>query len=289
MVTQARGVGLQAPRDARAHRRIGGIARRPTGYHRRVRRLLPLLAAAAAACSSPPRAPSPAAPPPRAAAPAPRDTRADVLLARARQLRADGDLAGARSRLEAALQLAPGSDPARVELAELLIADGRELGAAATLLDGVSPPSQGARWLVLRGQLAELTGDAASAADVYARALALAPDPDVRVRRALALEQAGREAEALPELEAAAAERPGDAVVRSRLATRYESAGRLSEAEALLRAEAEEAPARSTGWGRLAAFYQRTGRPEDARAAAARADAAAGKKERVLRPLLRAR
>jgi predicted Zn-dependent protease len=208
-----------------------------------------------------------------------------VLLARARALRAEGDLAGARGRLEAALAAAPASDQVRLELADLLVADGREADRAAALLDGVAAREGNAPFCRVSAHLAELRGDGAAAADAYGRALALEDDPELRLRRALVLEELGRGPEALSELERVRLARPDDALVRARLAVRYEAAGRTSEAEAELMRLADAAPERAAPWRELAAFYRRVGRAEAARPAEARADQAAGPRERKLRPL----
>jgi len=211
--------------------------------------------------------------------------RAELLVARARALRAEGDVAGARVRLELALQDAPASAEARIELADLLLADARELERAGALLAGV-PAGDGARVHLLGARLAELRADDAGAAAAYARALEAADDPDVRLRRALALDRLGRSAEATLELERVRAARPDDAIARARLAERYEAAGRLAEAEAELRAVAEARPERAAGWEGLAHFYERGGRGADARAALERARAARGPASgRELRPL----
>ncbi|BDG01657.1 tetratricopeptide repeat protein [Anaeromyxobacter oryzae] len=258
----------------------------------RNRALLLLPSVALVACGTPAekKAPPPVvaeAPPPPAPPGPPPGPRPDVLLARARVLRADGDLAGARARLEAALEGAPESDDVRLELVDLLVVDGREPERAATILAGVQARDGNARWYLVSAELAELRGDATAAADGYGRALALADDPAVRLRRAVVLEALDRGPEALTELERVRADRPEDAFVRTRLAVRYEAAGRLREAETELVALAEAAPDRAAGWERLAAFYRRTGRTDAARRAEARADAAAGRRERTLRPLLR--
>jgi predicted Zn-dependent protease len=246
-----------------------------------MRRSVLFAAVLAAACSGrgPPRAPG-GGPEADGAQPRP-----EVLVARARALRADGDMAGARARLEAALEIDPGLDDARLDLADLLIADGREVERAALLLEEVGAKGS-ERHALLSARLAESRGDDAVAADAYGRALALADDPDARLRRALALERLGRGDEATAELERVRAERPDDAVARSRLAERYEASGRLLDAEKELRRLAEDQPDRAAGWERLARFYARHGRAADARAAMARARAASGRPGRSLRPLL---
>ncbi len=247
----------------------------------KMRRFVLLAGMLAAACSrrGPPRVPE-AAPVPVAAQPRP-----EVLVARARALRAEGDVGGARARLESAFAAEPGLDDARLELADLLIADGRELERAAVLLAGVREQGS-ARHALLAAQLAECRGDDAVASDSYARALALADDPDVRLRRALALERLGRSEEATSELERVRTDRPADAVARSHLAERYEAFGRLGDAEKELRRLADDQRDRASSWERLARFYGRHGRKADAKAALARARTASGRSSRSLRPLL---
>jgi tetratricopeptide (TPR) repeat protein len=250
---------------------------------------LPVLLAAAAACgtSSSSSRPSPApAPAAAVAAPAPPvQPPPDVLVAEARALRLQGDHAGASARLETALQTAPDADDVRLELADLLVSDGSDAALAWTMLRGVRS-RDGARWNVISGRLGELVGDDPWAVDAYARALAAADDPDVRLRRALALERLGRAQQATEELERVRASLPDDALVRERLAERYEAAGRLREAEAELRAAAEAQPERAAAWERLALFYERRRRPAEASAAFTRAREAGARNGRSLRPLL---
>jgi len=111
---------------------------------------------------------------------------------------------------------APQGEAALDEAARLL-ADGAELPRAAELL-AAAPPG-GARREVLLGQLAELSGDDAAAEAAYARALAIAEDDDVRLRRALVLERLGRGDEVRPELERlrAQAARPAEPSAARRL------------------------------------------------------------------------
>jgi tetratricopeptide (TPR) repeat protein len=253
---------------------------------------LPALAGVAlAACGTPssssrPRpSPAPAAAPAVAAPAPPAPPPPEVIVAQARALRLQGDLAGARAELETALRTAPDSDDVRLELADLLVSEARDSALAWALLKGVRS-RDGARWSVVSGRLGELVGDDPWAVDAYARALAAADDPDVRLRRALALERLGRADEATEELERVRASRPDDALVSARLGECYEAAGRLREAEAELRASAEAQPERAAGWQRLALFYERRGRPAEASAALARARDAGGRGGRSLRPLL---
>lgn len=217
-----------------------------------------------------------------------RAPRPDVLLARARALRAEGDLAGARERLEAALVVAPDSDEARVALADLLVHDGRELDRAALLLQGVFG-REGRELALVEARLAELRGEDAAADAAYARALRAGDDPAVRLSRALVLERLGRSGEAIAELERVREASPEALFVGGRLAELYESAGRLAEAEAELVRAAEAQPERAASWERLARFYERTGREDQARAAGARARETAPRSSRALRPLLPSR
>jgi tetratricopeptide (TPR) repeat protein len=203
-------------------------------------------------------------------------------------LRAEGDVAGARTRLEAALLDPAATDEVRIELADLLVADGRELPRARGLLAGVGSPVAPGLHLAL-ARLAEAEGDLGTAASAYGLALEADDDPDVRLRRALALERLGREDEATAELERIRVARPDDGVARGRLAERLEAAGRLAEAEAEYRWLAEAQPERAGGWERLARFYERAGRGREARAAAERARSAGPRQDRDLRPLLPSR
>jgi tetratricopeptide (TPR) repeat protein len=209
--------------------------------------------------------------------------RAAEAVARARALRAAGNLAGAEGWLEAALAHDPTDAAARLELADLLVAGGGDTRRAAALLVGL-PGTDPTRDQVL-GRLAELRDDLPAAEAAYARALAAQDDPEVRLRRALLLERLGRGAELVPELEKVRAARPDDVVARARLAERYEQAGRLADAEVELRWLAE-ASGRPEAWRRLAAFLTRTRQPDKAKAAEGRAREADRGSKRSLRPLL---
>jgi predicted Zn-dependent protease len=254
-----------------------------------VKKLLALLPAALLACGHAAPKPAPAAPPPVvAAAPTRSPERAEILLARARALRAEGDLGGARARLDDALEADPESSGVRLELADVLVAEGLELDRAASLLDGLAELPDG-RVSLVRARLCEARADDPGAAAAYGEALALADDPEVRLRRALALERLGRTADEIVELERLRALRPGDVFTRAHLGDAYAEVGRRGEAETELRWVAEAQPDRSAGWLRLARFYERAGRPREAREAAERARAAGGGHERALRPLLPSR
>ncbi|HEX9049421.1 MAG TPA: tetratricopeptide repeat protein [Anaeromyxobacter sp.] len=206
------------------------------------------------------------------------------LLALSRALRAEGDVAGARARLETALRIAPEFDDARHELADVLLSEGIDLDRAAELLAGVRLPR--ARTHLLAARLAELRSDDAGAVAAYARALELGDDPDARIRRALALGRLGRTAEAIEELKRVRAARPDDPLARGGLARLYEGAGRNREAEREYRAIAESHPERAQGWEDLARFCERAGRYAEARAAHRRArQARGGERARELRPL----
>ncbi|ABS25665.1 lipopolysaccharide assembly protein LapB [Anaeromyxobacter sp. Fw109-5] len=239
------------------------------------------------ACASTP--PLPSGPLPAAAVPAAVPLPgSDALLAEGRALREAGDVAGAVARLEEAHAAAPARDDVRIELAELLVADGKELDRAGAVLAGVRRRTVDARWDLASAGLAELRGDDEAAQAAYGRALMVREDPDVRLRRARALERLGRVADAAQELERARSSRPRDTVVRARLAELYEAAGRLTEAETELLGVARAAPERSAGWTQLARFYERNGRTADAEKADAKARAT-GRPGRNLRPLLPSR
>ena len=209
--------------------------------------------------------------------------RPEVLLARARQLRAAGDHEGARKRLEQAAVIAPDDADVCFALADLLLADGAEPERAEAMLSAL--PAATPRRDELLGRLAEQRGEYAAAEAAYARQLARGPDPQLQLRRALVLERLGRLAEAIVELERLRAAAPGDTVVGVRLAEVYEETGRLPEAEAELRSLAEASPSRPEGWRRLAALCTRQGFTEQARTAEARARDAEARPKRDLRPL----
>ncbi len=230
-------------------------------------------------CAVPPKGAVPAGPGARDAGPRP-----EVLVARARQLRSEGDHAGSLKRLEQAAVLAPDDADVCLELADLLVADEADLDRAGAMLQAI-PASHPGRDAAL-GRLAELRGDEETAQAAYARHLAVVDDPEIRLRRAVALERLGRDAEATAELERLRAADPGSAVVRARLAERYEAAGRLDEAEAELRTLADAIPDRPEGWRRLAAFCGRHGIDEHPSCALARARLAGAPAQRELRPLL---
>jgi predicted Zn-dependent protease len=236
------------------------------------RRVLLSVAALLAACAgSPPRPP----PPPRID-PAP-------LLAEAIAARADGDLGRARERLEAAVAADPGWDLPRLELADLLLAEGSDPARAETLL---APPARedNPRLHRLRGAARELAGDDGAAAERYGAALALRDDAELRLRRAILLDRLGRLDESAEELERVRVERPDDLAPVARLADVYERLGRLGEAEQLLLGEANATPQRPGAWLRLARFYGRIGEPGKAAGAEKRAQEGDAV-ERRLRPL----
>ncbi len=250
------------------------------GFPALARTIVAALGACGAPCALAAASPAPAPATESAWPPPPPSER----FARARTLRAEGDVAGARAQLESALATAPAYDAARLEFADILLSDGSDLDDAAALLAGVR--AQPPRAQLLSARLAELRGDDAGAAARYASALQAGDNPDVRLRRALALERLGRGGEAIPELERVRAARPEDAIARARLAALYEAAGRIRDARAEYRALAKARPERAQGWEDLARFCERTGRHDEARAAHERARTARGQASaRELRPL----
>ncbi|HSN90247.1 MAG TPA: tetratricopeptide repeat protein [Anaeromyxobacteraceae bacterium] len=240
------------------------------------RHLLVLLLVVVLACASPSTARVPPAGPPE---PPP-----EVMMGEARAARESGDLPLARAILERAVRAAPDWDLPRLDLAELLLLEGKDLPQVRTLLEGPVRP-ENPRGHVLRGQLAELEGDDLAAAAAYAQALLLRADPDVRIRRAFVLERLGRADDAIAELERLRAERADDAAARARLAGLYERAGRLAQAERELEALAAGS-GRPGPWRDLAEFHARNGDAAKARWAEANARALEGREERALRPLL---
>jgi predicted Zn-dependent protease len=243
------------------------------------RALLVLLLVLVLACASP----SPARPAPDLLPrPAP-----EALFRDARAARDAGDLPLARARLEQAVLGAPDWDLPRLDLAELLLADGNDLSQVAELLGRAVRP-ENPRGHVLRGQLAELEGDDLGAAAAYAQALLLRPDPDVRLRRALVLDRLGRGDDAVSELERVREERPRDPAARTRLADLYERAGRLDHAARELEALAFGS-GRPEPWRALAEFHRRHGDEGAARWAEANVRALEAGDDRALRPLLPSR
>ncbi len=226
---------------------------------------------------------------PRTEAPPPVKPSPGSLLAGARAARQDGDGATAQRLLEEAIAADRSWPLPRIELAELLVAEGRDLDQGRAAIEGVPAESENPRAALVRAQLLELSQDDSAAADAYARALKLKSDPDVRLRRAAILARLGRDGDAVGELQRVREERPSDPAAGLALAVLHERAGRLLEAEAELVALAEASPEKPGGWDRLARFYARTGEAAKARQAGARSRAADGRKDRALRPLLPSR
>jgi Tfp pilus assembly protein PilF len=227
---------------------------------------------------------------PAPAAPAPAAPAVDVPgeLAAAERERSGGHPEAAREHLERVVAADPTVLLPRLDLAELLLADGAELDRAerlleeAQLLRGAS--ASAARIFRLRGSLHELRGEDAAAAEAYRRSLGEAPDADLRLRRALLLGRLGKSADATVELVQVLAERPADRAALSALAELHETTGDLSSAELELSALAQRAPADPAPLRRLAAFHRRHGQEQKARELEARAKKLEAA-PRVLRPL----
>jgi tetratricopeptide (TPR) repeat protein len=234
--------------------------------------------AIAAGCAS--------APPPRAEPPAV-DAARELRLAAA--ARAAGRLDVARDHLQRAVDADATLVDARLDLAEILLAEGGALDRAAGVLrDAWRIRPGGARLARLRGSLREQSGDLAGAVEAYGAALALEPDAELRLRRGLLLGRLGRRPEAIAELERVRAERPAARSARSALADLYEVSGRLSQAEGELATLADMARD-AHAYRRLARFLARCGASERARAAERRALELEPRGARALRPLLPAR
>jgi len=241
-----------------------------------------LALALAAACAGSPPAPRTVAPAPSPAAPSV-DVAAELAAARAARVEGNGELA--RRHLETVVLADPRAFEPRLDLAELLLADGSGVERAALVIEEARALREtDARLWRLRGSLLELRQDEAGAADAYALALAISPDAELRLRRGMLLAHLGQRADAAVELERVEAERPSDRAARAALAELYETDGRLAEAEGELAELARLAPAEAGAQRRLAAFHRRHGDPAKAREAEERArqlEAA----PRALRPL----
>lgn len=234
------------------------------------------------ACASP-RGPS-ILPAPATPIPPPVDPALELALGRA--ARVEGRSSQAREHLERAIQAGPNRAEARLELAELLVADGVELDRARILLQEAQLlRGDSARIAQAGGALEELQGQDAQAVESYARALELSPDPDLQLRRGLLLQRLGRSGEAAAELASVLRARPGDRAARMVQAEACEAAGQLAAAEHALAVASALAPADASPLRALAAFYLRHGERAKA-AAAARRLGADSQPARKLRPLL---
>ncbi len=248
-------------------------------------RALAVVLALAGACASP-RAPSPLPVPVAPATPIVDPARE---LALGRAARAEGRSTEAREHLERAVQADPNGAESRLQLAGMLVADGVQLVRARTLLQEAQllrgDPAQIAR---TGGALEELQGREAEAVESYARALELAPDPDLQLRRGLLLQRLGRSGEAAAELGSLLRGRPDDRGARAAQAEACEAASQLAAAEHALAVASALAPSEAAPLRALAAFYLRHG--ERAKAAAVeRHLQPSGPPARQLRPLLPAR
>jgi putative thioredoxin len=122
--------------------------------------------------------------------------------ARSRELRDAGDAAGAVAALRKAIELDPKNDPARLDLAEILI-DGKALDDVGTILDAVGPDIDHApRLASLRAALSFARSAGAGTGDAELKARLAADPADHETRLTLAGLYAGakRYREALDEL-----------------------------------------------------------------------------------------
>lgn len=242
-----------------------------------------IAALVAGACTTPQRPPEKPRLPVAAPAPPPIDVQAE--LSEARSAREGGRSSDAELHLERAAAADANSVEARLDLAELLLKEGSKVTRAVTLLDEAERlQSATPRQEQLRGWAAEIQGDDAGAAAAYGRVLAVAPDPDLRLRRGQILARLGRRGEAAAELAAVVADRPTDRAAHTGLAEIYEGQGRLREAESELLQLASLAVNDPGPQRRLAAFYLRHGDKRSAQVAEARARSLEGA-PRALRPL----
>ncbi len=243
------------------------------------------LAASAVGCvSSEPRVDPP---PPVAATPPRVDVGAE--LASGRAALAAGRADEARGHFERAIGANPRAVEPRLDLAELLVSHGEDLGRAGALLDeAAAVRPEDARLERLRGALRELDEDEEGAAAAYGRSLALEPDAELRLRRGMLLLQSGETEDAVVELERVRAERPGDRAARGSLADGYEALGRLPQAQAELEELVRLDPSSGAPLRRLAAFLRYHGGAGQAARAEARARGLEAP-ARALRPLLRSK
>lgn len=251
------------------------------------RRLCTLSAglALALACASP-RVPSPLQAPATPAVPVVDPARE---LALGRTARAEGRTTEAREHLQRAARADPGGPEARLELAELLVADGSELTTARSLLQEAQLLRGDAAQIARTGgALEELEGHEAQAVESYARALELAPDPELQLRRGLLLQRLGRSGEAATELGGVLLLRPEDRTARAAQAEACEAAEQLAAAEHALAVASALAPAEAAPLRALGSFYLRHGQRAKA-AAVERQLRPDGRPARQLRPLLPAR
>ncbi|WP_176063869.1 tetratricopeptide repeat protein [Anaeromyxobacter diazotrophicus] len=210
-------------------------------------------------------------------------------LALGREARRAGRLAEAREHLAAAADADPSAAEPRLDLAELLLDDGKELDAAGDLLrQSQLLHHDPARLARLCGALGELRGDDAYAVEAYQSALEVEPDLDLRLRRGLLLARLGRGPEAELELARVVADRPAERAARGALATLLERAGRRDAAEHQLAVMAALSPSEPAPVHDLLAFYRRRGESGHAAAVERWARALEGG-QRKLRPLLPAR
>ncbi len=134
----------------------------------------------------------------------------DAYVNRAGTRLATGDGAGARSDAEAGLALDPGNPHLTCVLAQLHAEAGQTVEARAAYEQAITrDPGLPAAWAG-RAALSHAAGDAAAAADDLSRALELGDDAALRYNRAVAYRALGRIADALADLDAAAALDPGD-------------------------------------------------------------------------------
>ena len=210
-------------------------------------------------------------------------------LAEGRAARAEGRSTEAREHLERSVHAGPDEAEARLELAEMLVADGVQLVRARTLLqEALHLRGDPARIARTGGALEELQGLEADAVESYARALELAPDPDLQLRRSLLLQRLGRSGEASAELGRLVRARPEDRAARGAQADACEAASQLAAAEHALTIASALAPAEEAPLRALAAFYLRHG--ERAKSAAVERQLHPNDPPaRKLRPLLPAR
>ncbi len=203
-----------------------------------------------------------------------------------------GDAAAAGRLLEQVCLEAPSWALARIELAQVRLAQGdaaqaRGLASQAVQLDATSPRG----WHVL--SLAdEAAADLPGAIDADQHALALRPGyAEAEDHLARVEWNAGRHADAIELYLHIVEERPNEVGPLALLASAEEEDGRLEAAEQALRTLVAIEPT-SAGWHRrLGRLLQQEGKERDAAQELAKADRLVGEKrqQRHLRPLLPSR
>jgi len=200
-----------------------------------------------------------------------------------------GDLSAAAAWLDRAQRLAPRWALPKLELAEVLLAEGGAPDRAMALLGDVQLlESQNPRFYHLRGLALMEKGNPALAEASERAALSLRPEfPEARQALGEALWAGGKRDEALQVWRELSARQPHDTALRAMLVDRLLDDGRGPEAEAELRILLVAQPKNPIWHRRLARTLDAEGRGLEAAAERDKAEALAGGpvKKRKLRRL----